>query len=72
MRPPSIYLQLSHFYNHGLAISSKKNFEECFSPHLSSKSPSPQRDITLEKERERKCIEKKEEGKKKSSKSLYK
>jgi hypothetical protein len=35
-----------------------------FSPHLSSKSPSPQRDEALKKERERESIEKREEGKK--------
>jgi hypothetical protein len=35
-----------------------------FSPHLSSKSPSPQRDEALKKKRERKSIEKREEGKK--------
>jgi hypothetical protein len=31
----------------------KEIFEECFSPCLSSKSPSPQRDGALERERER-------------------
>jgi hypothetical protein len=38
-----------------------------FSPHLSSKSPSPQRDEALKKERERKSIEKREEGKKRKA-----
>jgi hypothetical protein len=77
MRPPPIYPQLPHFHNHGLAIPfqfiCKEIFEECFSPCLSSKSPSPQRDGALKKrEREREKVLKKEEGKKKSSKSLYK
>jgi hypothetical protein len=65
MRPPLIYPQLHHFHNHGLAIPFhfiwNKILEECFSPHLSSKSPSPQRDGALKKrEREggRKSIKK--------------
>jgi hypothetical protein len=72
MRPPLIYPQLPHFYNHGLAIPFhfiwKETFEECFSPRLSSKFPSPQRDGALkrEREREKKNIEKREEEKRKA------
>jgi hypothetical protein len=74
LRPPSIYPKLPHFHNHGLAIPfhfiQKDIFEECFSPRLSSKPPSPQRDGALKREREK--VLKKREWKKKSSKSLYK
>jgi hypothetical protein len=38
----------------------------CFSPHLSSKSPSPQKDKALKRERERSIEEKKDEGKRKA------
>jgi hypothetical protein len=40
----------------------------CFSPHLSSKSPSPQKDKAFkrERERERSIEEKKDEGKRKA------
>jgi hypothetical protein len=70
MHPLLIYPPLHHFHNHGLAISFhfiwKEIFEEYFSPRLSSKSPSPQRDGALkERERERN-IEKREEGKRKA------
>jgi hypothetical protein len=66
-----IYPQLPHFHNHGLAIPFhfiwKEIFEECFSPHLSSKSSSPQRDGAMKKrEREKKSIEKRVEGKRKA------
>jgi hypothetical protein len=68
MYPPPIYPQLPYFHNHGLAIPFhfiwKENFEEWFSPHLSSKSPSPQRYGALKKEREK--VLKKEEGKRKA------
>jgi hypothetical protein len=57
MHPLPIYPQLPHFHNHGLAIPFhfiwKEIFEECFSPHLSSKSASPQRDRALKKGRHR-------------------
>jgi hypothetical protein len=77
MHPLPIYPQLTHFHNHGLAIPfhfiGKEIFKECFSPRLSSKSPSPQRGGALKKnrEREKESIEKKRKEKK-SSKSLYK
>jgi hypothetical protein len=70
MHPPPIYPQLPHFHNHGLVIPFhfiwKEIFEECFSPRLSSKSPSPQIDGALkrEREREREKSIKKEKGKK--------
>jgi hypothetical protein len=69
MCPPPIYPQLPHFYNHGLAIpsiSSKKN-GECFSPRLSSKSSSPQRDGALKKREREKSIDKKRKEKRKAS-----
>jgi hypothetical protein len=59
-----------HFHNHGLAIPFyfilKEIFEEYFSPHLSSKSSSTQRDGALkrERERERKYWKKEEEKEK--------
>jgi hypothetical protein len=66
MCPPSIYQQLPHFYNHGLAIPFyfiwKENFEECFSPRLSSKSLLKETEHW--KKRERKSIEKR--GRKKT------
>jgi hypothetical protein len=79
MRPPLIYPQLHHFHNHGLAIPFhfiwNKILEECFSPHLSSKSPSPQRDGALkkrerEREREGEKVLKKEEEKENLQESL--
>jgi hypothetical protein len=67
MRPPSIYPQLPHFHNHGLVIPFhfiwKEIFEECFSPHLSSKSPSPQRDEALKKGEREKVLKKRKEKK---------
>jgi hypothetical protein len=57
-----------HFHNHGLAIPFhfilKEIFEEYFSPHLSSKSSSTQRDGALKRERERKYWKKEEEKRK--------
>jgi hypothetical protein len=74
MRPPLIYPQLPHFYNHGLAIPFyfiwKEIFVECFSPRLSSKSPSPQKDGALKREREREKMYWKKEERKKLQKSL--
>jgi hypothetical protein len=78
MHPPPIYPQLPHFHNHALAIPFhfiwKEIFEECFSPHLSSKSPSPQRDKALkrERERERKKYSKKRKEKEKLQDSANK
>jgi hypothetical protein len=79
MHPQSIYPQLPHFRNHGLAIPfhfiSKEIFEECFSPRLSSKFPSPRRDGALKKGEREKVLKKRKEKKrkkKKSSKSLFK
>jgi hypothetical protein len=63
---------LTHFHNHGLAIPfhfiGKEIFKECFSPRLSSKSPSPQRGGALKKnrERERKKVLKKSGRKRKA------
>jgi hypothetical protein len=73
MHPPPIYPQLPHFHNHGLVIPFhfiwKEIFEECFSPHLSSKFQSSERDGAL-KERERESIEKKGNEKEKLQESL--
>jgi hypothetical protein len=58
--------------SHSILFRLKKIFEECFSPRLSLKSPSHQRDGALKKiERKRKNIEKRGR-KKESSKSLCK
>jgi hypothetical protein len=70
MCPPPIYPQLPHFHNYGLAIPFyfiwKEIFEECFSPRLSSKFPSPQRNGALKKIEGEKVL-KKEEGKRKAT-----
>jgi hypothetical protein len=74
MRSPLIYAQLPHFYNHGLAIPFhfiwKEIFEEHFSPHLSSKSPSPQRDGALKKEEREKVLKTKGKEKENPHESL--
>jgi hypothetical protein len=75
MHPPLIYPPLHHFHNHGLAISFhfiwKEIFEEYFSPRLSSKSPSPQKDGALkEREREREILKKERKEKEKLQGSL--
>jgi hypothetical protein len=70
MCQPLIYPQLPHFHNHGLAIPFhfilKEIFEECFSPGLSSKSTSHQRDRALKKGEKEKVLKKREEGKRKA------
>jgi hypothetical protein len=76
MSPPSIYPQLPHFHNHGLAIPfhfiSKEIFEVFFSSFI-IKIPNSSKRWSIEKrerEREREKVLKKEEGKEKLQESL--